>query len=221
MRNEEVPHLVSATEKSPAATGRSLLFCVTGSIAAPSVLPVLRILVERNVFRTIRVAMSQSALRFVRPEPFAVMSGQACLVDLFEDAANGIAMHVATAGEADVALIAPATAGTMAKLAHGMTEGTVPMLLSVFNGPRILVPAVHSETRRQASYQRNEAALRDDGFLFCGPVRGYSISENRRGADIGGIPPAEIIAAYVEYVARTGSAPDVDFAIDGLVERDG
>jgi phosphopantothenoylcysteine decarboxylase/phosphopantothenate--cysteine ligase len=194
-------------DRQQSRTDCSLLFCITGSIAAPAVLPVLQLFIERAVFKTVRVAISETALRFVRPEPFAVLSGGRCIVDLFDDAWYGSATHVRLAAECDIALVAPASANTMSKLAHGIAEGTVPTILSVFEGPKILVPAAHPTTQKQASFIRNQKQLQKDGYLFCGPVLGYSISENRRGPDVLGIPPADAIAAYVEHVATFGEPP--------------
>jgi phosphopantothenoylcysteine decarboxylase / phosphopantothenate---cysteine ligase len=190
---------------------RSLLFCISGSIAAISVVEVLRLLVERGIFDRIHIALTGGALKFVREEPFAVISGHRCVTDIFQDAREGDPVHVRLAKECEIALIAPASANFMAKLANGIADDAATNILNVFSGPKILVPAAHPSTSRLPSFRRNLRLLRDDGFYFCGPVDGYSISENRRGADIGAIPRPEVIAAYVEYVAAYGGSPDVTF----------
>ena len=189
----------------------SLLFCVSGSIAAITVIDALRMLVERAIFHRIYVALTRGALKFVREEPFAILSGRRCVTDIFHDALEGDPVHVRIARECGLALIAPASANVMAKLAHGIADDAVTNILNVFEGPRILVPAAHPATSRLPSFHRNLRTLRDDGFYCCGPVDGYSISENRRAADVGAIPRPEVIAAYVEYVASYGQAPDVKF----------
>ena len=189
----------------------SLLFCVSGSIAAITVIEVLRILVERKIFHRIYVAFTQGALKFVREEPFAVLSGQRCVTDIFYDAREGDSVHARLARECKLAVIVPASANVMAKLAHGIADDAVTNILNVFEGPKILVPAAHPATGRLPSFRRNLETLRNDGFHCCGPVDGYSISENRRAADVGAIPRPEVIAAYVEYVASYNKAPDVKF----------
>jgi hypothetical protein len=84
-------------------------------------------------------------------------------------------------------------------------------MLSVFEGHRILVPAVHPATSRKPSFERNLAQVREDGFMICGPVPGYSMSENRRGPDVAAMPEPDTVATFIEYVAMTGMAPDVEF----------
>lgn len=194
-----------------AAGTTPLLLCVTGSVAAPGTIRFLQVLVERGRFWPIHVALSQRALRFVREEPLAILSRRPCVTDVFEAARTGRAVHVELAQSCALAVVFPASANTIAKLAHGIVDTTVTTLLSVFEGPRILVPAVHPAASRQPSFERNLAQVKKDGFLLCGPVPGYSISENRRGPDVAAMPEPESVAAYVEYVAMTGRAPDVDF----------
>jgi phosphopantothenoylcysteine decarboxylase / phosphopantothenate---cysteine ligase len=190
---------------------RSLLLCVSGSIAATDAVALLQLLVERRAFAEIRVALSESAQRFVRQEPFAVLSRQPCITNIFDEAQAGRAVHVEVARQCDIAVVAPASGDLIAKLAHGIADDTITNMLSVFDGEQILVPAVHPATRRRPSFERNLARVRDDGFLICGPVEGYSRSEDRRGPDVAAMPGPETIAAFVEYVAMTGSAPDVMF----------
>jgi phosphopantothenoylcysteine decarboxylase/phosphopantothenate--cysteine ligase len=189
----------------------SLLLCVTGSIAASGAISMLQLLVERAQFSRIHVALSCAALRFVREEPFAVLSRQRCITDIFADARAGRAIHVEVASTCQLAVVAPASGDVIAKLAHGIADDTVTSMLSVFEGPRILVPAVHPATSRKPSFERNLAQVREDGFIICGPVEGYSISENRRGPDVAAMPAPDYVAAFVEYVATMGEAPDLKF----------
>ena len=190
---------------------KSLLLCVTGSIAATGVVPMLQLLVERGTFAEIHVALSKNALRLVREEPFAVLSRRRCITDIFDCALDGRAVHVEVALRCQLAVVVPASGDVIAKLAHGIADDTVTSMLSVFTGHRILVPAVHPATSRQPSFERNLAQVVDDGYLLCGPVEGYSMSENRRGPDVAAMPEPDYIAAFIEYVAMTETAPDVEF----------
>lgn len=189
----------------------SLLFCVSGSIAATSTVALLRILIERELFAGIRVALSESALQFVREEPFAVLSGHRCITDIFASAAEGHAIHVEIAQTCQFALVAPATGNLVAKLALGIADDTITNLLSVFEGHRILAPAVHPATSRKPAFERNLRQLREDGFMLCGPVDGFSMSEKRRGPDVAAMPAPETVAAFVEHVVLAGKPPDVEF----------
>ena len=190
---------------------KSLLLCVTGSIAATGTVALLQLLVERGQFSKIHVALSENALRFVRAEPFAILSKRRCITDIFADAAEGRAVHVEIALSCEIAVVVPASGDVIAKLAHGIADDTVTTMLSVFEGHRILVPAVHPATSRKPSFERNLAQVREDGFMICGPVPGYSMSENRRGPDVAAMPEPDTVATFIEYVAMTGMAPDVEF----------
>ncbi|MEV4538997.1 flavoprotein [Asanoa sp. NPDC049518] len=190
----------------------SLLLCVTGSVAAAGAISVLQVLVERGRFAKIYVALSDNALRFVREEPFAILSRQRCITNIFDDARDGRAVHVELAYTCQVAVVMPATGNVIAKLAHGFADDTVTSMLSVFEGHRILVPAVHPATSRQPSFQRNLKQATSDGFMLCGPVAGYSMSENRRGRDVAAMPDPAFVAAFVEYVLMTGEPPDIRFS---------
>ena len=106
---------------SEASRKKSLLFCVSGSIAAAtnSVL-LLQALQERRLFEDITVALSACALRFVREEPFAVLAKRKCITNIFNAAVEGVAVHVAVAERCEIALVAPASANLIAKLANGI-----------------------------------------------------------------------------------------------------
>jgi len=192
-------------------TGQSLLLCITGSVAATAAVQLLQILVERGNFSKIHVALSRNALHFVRVEPLAILSRQRCITDIFDDARDGRAVHVEVARACQIAVVVPASGNFIAKLAHGIADDTVTNLLSVFEGQRILVPAVHPVTSRQPSFERNLKQVAEDGCVICGPVEGYSMSENRRGPDVAAMPEPAYVAAFIEYVAMTGAAPDVRF----------
>lgn len=190
----------------------SLAFCVTGSIAAAtSAATILQLLVKRKLVAEIHVVLSERARRFVSEEALAVIAGRRCVIDLFDEAKKGRAAHVEIARACNMALVAPASANLIGKLAHGICDDTVTCLLSVFNGPVILAPAVHPETSAKRSFLRNLKQVRQDGALICGPVEGTSLSENKSGPDILGMPPPEVIVAYIEYMMATGNPPDVPF----------
>lgn len=199
---------------------KSLLFCVSGSIAAAtnSVL-LLQLLLERQLFEEIVVALSDCALKFVREEPFAVLAKRKCITNIFDDAREGVAVHVVVAQRCDLALIAPASSNLIAKLAHGICDDTITNMLSVFKGQCILAPAAHPTTSRKPSFERNLSQLVADGYLLCGPVSGYSISEGRRGPDVPAMPGPETIAAFVEHMVINGEPPPIEFGYHAFARR--
>jgi len=92
---------------------KDLILGVTGSIAAYKAAELVRRLVERGA--QVQVVMTASATRFVGPDTFAALSGRPCHKDLWEE--PGTVLHVKLAHEADVVVVAPATANVIAKLA--------------------------------------------------------------------------------------------------------
>ena len=199
---------------------KSLLYCVSGSIAAAtnSVL-LLQLLVERRLFEDIFVALSDAALKFVREEPFAVLAKRKCITDIFADAREGVAAHVTAANQCDLALVAPASADLIAKLANGICDDTITNMLSVFKGTCVLAPAAHPTTSRKPHFTRNLNQLVEDGYLLCGPVSGYSMSEGRRAADVPAMPPPETIAAFIEHIVITGQPPVIEFGYQAFAVR--
>ena len=98
--------------------GRRILLGVTGGIAAYKACILVRLLRLRGA--SVRVVMTRSAERFVGPATFAALSDQRVHTDLFEE--PGVVLHVRLAHEADLAVVAPATANVLAKLAQGIAE---------------------------------------------------------------------------------------------------
>lgn len=184
-----------------------LLYCVTGSIAATGAPEILRILVERKPFSEIHVVQTKSSKYFVRKEPLAILSGNPCISNFHRVSKGGISWHVELSRKCEIALVAPASANTIAKLAHGICDDSVTMALSVFRGPVVLAPAIHPSTMEKRVFMRNMNTLREDGYLFCGPVHGFSVSEQARGLGLGAMPSPHVVAAFIEHVALTGRTP--------------
>jgi phosphopantothenoylcysteine decarboxylase/phosphopantothenate--cysteine ligase len=104
---------------------KEIILGVTGSIAAYKAVEILRELTGRGA--AVTVVMTQSAQRFVSPLTFETLSRRPILTDLFTLDYDKQIGHVATGGRADLLLIAPATANTIAKLAHGIADDCTPI----------------------------------------------------------------------------------------------
>jgi phosphopantothenoylcysteine decarboxylase/phosphopantothenate--cysteine ligase len=109
------------------------------------------------------------------------------------------------AKKAALAAVVPATANIIGKLANGIVDDTVTMMLSVFQGPILVFPAVHPVTMSKKSVRRNLATLAEDGFEVIRPVEGYSISEKGRLPMPGAMPQPEVVAAHIERRVRFGA----------------
>ena len=100
--------------------GRKILFGVTGSIAAFKAAGWVSSLVKEEA--RVTVMMTESATRFVTPLTFGALSGNRVYTDMFSTEAEEMMAHITLSGDADAVLIAPATAQTLARLAHGMAD---------------------------------------------------------------------------------------------------
>lgn len=147
--------------------GRRLIVGVSGSIAAYKSVYLVRRLVEAGA--EVHVALTRSAARFVTPLTFATVSGRPVLSDLF-DAVPGT--HVTLAEAADAAVVAPATAHLMARMAHGLADDALTTLLLALRGPVLLAPAMESGMWDHPATRANEKLLRERGVRFVGPETG-------------------------------------------------
>jgi phosphopantothenoylcysteine decarboxylase / phosphopantothenate---cysteine ligase len=194
------PVIGPSAARNPLVEG--LLVCVGGSIAAAGVPRLLQILLERGTARGISIVLSERSGHFVAARTLAVLTGSPCVVDLFEDAEKGRATHVDLARKCQAAVVVPATANLVGKLANGIADCTVSTVLSVFGGPVVVVPAVHPTTAKKPSFLRNLAQLEADGYTILGPVDGYSVSEGTRELGPGAMPGPEDVASFIERVLQ-------------------
>jgi phosphopantothenoylcysteine decarboxylase/phosphopantothenate--cysteine ligase len=180
---------------SPLA-GRRVLLGVTGGIAAYKACSLTRLLTRSGA--AVQVVMTRSATRLVGPDTFAALSGRPVHVDLWEE--PGTALHVRLAREADVAVVAPATANTLAKLASGIADDLLSSTLLELRRPLILAPAMHAGMWENAATRANVALLVERGARMVGPATG-PLAAGDEG--IGRLAePEEILAAVEEALAR-------------------
>lgn len=184
-----------------------LLFCVCGSIAAAGVPAVIQSISERRLAQSIHIVLSPSARHFVGEHTLAALTGNQCILDPYEDVRLGRPTHVQLAKQCAAAIVAPATASTIAKLALGITDTVITMVLGVFSGPTLLVPALHPSLYRKAAVVRNIERAKSDGYFVYGPVTGYSLSERERRNEAGAMPEAALVVACLEHLVRCGTLP--------------
>jgi phosphopantothenoylcysteine decarboxylase/phosphopantothenate--cysteine ligase len=175
---------------------RRVLLGVTGGIAAYKACILTRLLRLRGA--SVRVIMTRSAERFVGPATFAALSDHRVYTDLFEDA--GHVLHVRLAREADLVVVAPATANVIAKLAFGIADDLLTSTLLEARCPFVIAPAMHTGMWEHGATQANVAALAERGLRIVGPVIG-SLAAGDEG--IGRMSePDEILAAIEEVLSR-------------------
>ena len=148
--------------------GRRVLLGVTGGIAAYKACILVRLL--RLQGASVRVVMTRSAERFVGPATFAALSDHRVYTDLWEE--PGVVLHVRLAHEADIAVVAPATANVIAKLAQGIADDLLTSTLLEAGCPLVLAPAMHTGMWEHPATQANVTALSSRGARIVGPAHG-------------------------------------------------
>jgi phosphopantothenoylcysteine decarboxylase/phosphopantothenate--cysteine ligase len=155
----------------PAAGGltdRRVLLGVTGGIAAYKAAFLCRLLVERGA--EIRVVMTAAATRFVGPDTFAALTRHPVHSDVFERADT--VLHVRLAHQSEVAVVAPATANALARLALGLADDLLTSTLLEASCPLVVAPAMHTGMWNHPATQEHIRALADRGVVVVGPAAG-------------------------------------------------
>ena len=142
---------------------------VSGGIAAYKACEVLRGLQKGGC--DVRVCMTQSATELVGPKTFEALSGHHVTLSIFDDSETPIP-HIELSGWADLALVCPATANVIAKMAHGIADDAVSTTLLACTCPVIVAPAMNTHMWQNPATQDNVELLEDRGIEIVGPASG-------------------------------------------------
>ena len=179
--------------------GRRVLLGVTGGIAAYKAAFLARELQRAGA--EVTAVLTESATRFIGTETFAGLTGRPAYASLWD--APGEVLHVRLAHGHDVAVVAPATANLIAKLAHGLADDLLSATLLEYDGPLVVAPAMHAGMWAAPATQHNVRRLTARGVRFVGPVEG-ALAHGDEG--VGRMSEPEQI---VEGVATAAAAPQV------------
>jgi phosphopantothenoylcysteine decarboxylase/phosphopantothenate--cysteine ligase len=149
---------------------RRVLLCVSGGIAAYKAVELVRRL--RDAGADVQVAMTDNALRFVGAPSFQAVSGKPVRHSLWDAAAEAAMGHIELARWAEQVLVAPATANTIAKLAHGFADDLVSTLCLATTAPVAIAPAMNHRMWLHPATQANVAMLTARGVAVIGPDDG-------------------------------------------------
>jgi phosphopantothenoylcysteine decarboxylase/phosphopantothenate--cysteine ligase len=178
---------------------------VSGGIAAYKACEVLRRFTESGY--DVTVVPTAAALEFVGAPTWAALSGKPAVADVWTQVHQ--VPHVRIGQQADLLLVAPATADVLAKAAHGLADDLLTNTLLTARCPVVMAPAMHTEMWEHPATQANVATLRSRGVLVIDPAEG-----RLTGADTGKgrLPdPAEIVAVSLDVLGRGGtSAADLE-----------
>jgi phosphopantothenoylcysteine decarboxylase/phosphopantothenate--cysteine ligase len=182
----------------PSGTRPRILLLVTGGIAAYKSCYLARLLVQAGF--SVRCAMTEAGARFVSPMTFEVLTGAPVATDLWGERATEALDHIHYARWADIAVVAPATANTMAKAAAGLADNMVSTLLLAFGGPVVMAPAMNDNMWRHPATRAAQRTLAERGVDFVGPGEGFlacGTTDEGRMAE-----PEQILAAVRDLAAK-------------------
>ena len=177
--------------------GRKLLLCVCGGIAAYKSAELVRRLRDAGV--EVQVVMTENAQRFVGTQTFQALSGHPVRTSLWDAQAEAAMGHLELARWADRIVIAPATANTLAKLAHGFADDLVSTLCLATTAPLAVAPAMNHRMWLHAATQANVETLRSRGVRVLGPDDGPQACGEFGPGRLR--EPDAIVAALAEAVA--------------------
>ena len=150
--------------------GKRIVIGITGGIAADKAAELVRRLKERGA--EVRVVMTESAQAFITPLTLQAVSGEPVSNALLDPAAEAGMGHIELARWAELLLIAPASANTLARLAHGLADDLLTTLALATPAPLAVAPAMNQQMYRHLATQANLAILKDRGVHLWGPARG-------------------------------------------------
>lgn len=150
---------------------KNIALYVTGGIAIYKVVDLMRDFIKQGA--TVRVAMTESATEFVTPLTFQILSQHEVHIDTFSEKTPGHVSHVDLADWTDVAVVAPATANTIAKMVHGLADNFVTSSLLATNAPVFVVPAMNTDMFQNPATIANIETLKQRGFYVVEPDTGF------------------------------------------------
>ena len=154
------------------AEQKTIILGVTGSIAAHKAVDVCSQLVKAGA--EVHVVMTRDAQEFITSLPFKTLSRNPVVTSLYDEEEGWRPTHIRLADEADLILVAPATANTLAKLAQGQADDALGCIALAANpaAKMLLAPALNGKMWEHPAIQANVALLKDHGAQFIGPAAG-------------------------------------------------
>ena len=172
--------------------GKTVLLCVTGSIAAYKIAYLASAL--KKLRADVHVIMTENATNFINPITFETLTGNKCLVDTFDRNFEFSVEHVSLAKLADVVLVAPASANVIAKLAHGLADDMLTTTVLACTCKKIISPAMNTRMFENPITQDNLRICERYGMEVISPASGY-LACGDTGA--GKMPEPEVLLQYI------------------------
>lgn len=175
--------------------GKRIVLGVTGGIAAYKAAELLRLLVKEGA--DVQVAMTDGATHFITPMTFQALSGKPVFVDQWDARMPNAMAHIDLSRQADLILVAPASADFMARVANGMADDLLATMVLARDCPLLLAPAMNRQMWENPATQRNVERLAGDGIGIVGPASGVqACGETGPGRML---EPEELLEAVVDF----------------------
>lgn len=175
---------------------KRILLGITGGISAYKSVYIASGL--KKLGYDVHVIMTENATEFVTPLTFATMSGNKTVTDVFDPANETPTEHITLGQSMDLALIAPATANTIAKLAHGIADNMLTSTMLACTCPVLISPAMNTAMFENPATQANLQILRERGYVIIEPAEGM-LACGVEGK--GKMPEPDVLIGYVEQWA--------------------
>ena len=172
--------------------GKTVLLGVSGSIAAYKIASLASAL--KKLHANVQVLMTKNAVNFINPITFESLTGNKCLVDTFDRNFQYSVEHVALAKQADVVLVAPASANVIGKIAHGIADDMLTTTVMACKCKKIIAPAMNTNMFDNPILQDNLKILEHYGYEVISPAVGY-LACGDTGA--GKMPEPELLLQYI------------------------
>lgn len=172
--------------------GKTVLLGVTGSIAAYKIANLASMLIKLNC--NVHVIMTENATNFIHPITFETLTNNRCIVNTFDRNFQYNVEHVSLAKQADVMLIAPATANVIAKFAHGLADDMLTTTALACTCKKIVSPTMNTQMYQNPITQDNISTLRRYGFEVIEPASGFLAC---RDIGAGKMPEPEVLLDYI------------------------
>lgn len=177
-----------------ALSGKTIVLGVAGGIAAYKAVDLASKLTQEGA--TVKTVMTQNAAKFVGPVTFQSVTGQPVITDLFDMEQQGQIQHVSLSEEADLVVIAPATANTMAKAAHGLADDALSTTILAARSTVVMVPAMNNHMWFNKATQANMEVLRSRGIKIIDPEVGRLACGESQA--VGRFPKTEAIIEHLK-----------------------
>ena len=173
--------------------GKTILLGVTGSIAAYKIASLASMLVKKQA--NVHVIMTKNATNFINPITFETLTGHKCLIDTFDRNFEFQVEHVSLAKQADMIMVAPASANVIGKLAHGIADDMLTTTMLACKCPKLISPAMNTAMYENSIVQDNLKILEKYDYEVISPASGY-LACGDTGA--GKMPEPEVLFQYIE-----------------------